>query len=83
MTKRLPRKIFRFLFCKMTAVEENRLKGMLKKAVVEVSEERCDLLRDALGEGLEEIAMIRAIQEGEKTLGVSRKQIFQQLGKAA
>ncbi len=56
---------------------------MLKKAVVEVSEERCDLLRDALGEGLEEIAMIRAIQEGEKTLGVSRKQIFQQLGKAA
>ena len=67
----------------MTAVEENRLKGMLKKAVVEVLEERRDLLRDALEEGLEEIAIIRAIQEGEKTPRISRKQIFQRLEKAA
>lgn len=67
----------------MTAVEENRLKGMLKKAVVEVLEERRDLLRDAFEESLEEIAMVRAIQEGEKTPKVSRKHIFQRLEKAA
>jgi len=67
---------------KMTALEEDRLKGMLKKAMVEVLEERGDLLRDALEEGLEEIAMIRAIQEGEKTSRISRKHVFQRLEKA-
>jgi hypothetical protein len=66
----------------MTALEEDRLKGMLKKAMVEVLEERGDLLRDALEEGLEEIAMIRAIQEGEKTSRISRKHVFQRLEKA-
>jgi len=40
------------------------------------------LLRDALEESLEEIAMVRAIQEGEKTPKVTRKHIFRHLEKA-
>ena len=60
----------------MKVTEERRLKGLLKDAVVEVLEERRDLLRDALQESLEDVALVRAIQEGEKSRLVSRKQVF-------
>jgi hypothetical protein len=60
----------------MTAIEERRLKALLKSAVVEVLEERNDLLRDAVKESLEDVAMLRAIREGEKSKLVSRKKSF-------
>ena len=61
----------------MTAVEERRIKVLLKDAVVEVLEERHDLLREALQESLEDMAMLKAIQAGEKSPLVSRKKVFQ------
>jgi hypothetical protein len=67
----------------MTAVEERRLKGLLKTAVAEVLEERQDLLRDALRESFEEMALIRAIQLGEKSPLTSRRKIFQRFERAA
>ena len=67
----------------MTAVEENRLKGLLKTAVAEVLEERQDLLRDALRESLEDVAIIRAIQLGEKSPVITRKKVFRRLQPAA
>ena len=67
----------------MTAVEEHRLKGLLKTAVAEVLEERQDLLRDAMRESSEDVAMIRAIQLGEKSPVTSRKKIFQRFERAA
>jgi len=67
----------------MTAIEERRLKGLLKTAVAEVLEERRDLLRDALREGLEDMALIRAIQVGERSPLATRKKIFQRLERAA
>jgi hypothetical protein len=67
----------------MTAVEERRLKGLLKTAVAEVLAERQDLLRDALSESLEDMSMIRAIQAGEKSPIISRKKIFRRLDRAA
>ena len=67
----------------MTAVEERRLKVLLKDAVVEVLEERHDLLREALQESLEDLAMLRAIRDGEKSRPVSRKKILQRLARAA
>jgi hypothetical protein len=66
----------------MTAVEERRLKGLLKTAVAEVLEERQDLLRDALRESMEDVAMIRAIQAGEKSPVISRKKVFRRLERA-
>lgn len=63
----------------MTAAEERRLKGMLKTAVAEVLEERGDLLRAAVRESFEDVALVRAIQHGEKTPLTSRRKIFQQL----
>ena len=67
----------------MTAVEERRLKGLLKNAVTEVLEERGDLLRDAVRESFEDVALVRAIQQGEKSPLASRRKIFQRLERAA
>jgi hypothetical protein len=67
----------------MTVVEERRLKVLLKDAVTEVLEERRDILRAAVQESLEDAAMFRAIQAGEKSRPVSRNKIFQRLARAA
>lgn len=67
----------------MTTLEERRIKSLLKDAVVEVLEERHDLLREALQESLEDVAMLRAIQDGEKSRLMSRKEIFQRLARRA
>jgi hypothetical protein len=67
----------------MTAVEERRIKVLLKDAVVEILEERHDLLREALQESLEDMAVLKAIQQGEKTRLTSRGKIFQRLARAA
>ena len=66
----------------MTTVEERRIKVLLKDAVVEVLEERQDLLREALQESLEDMAMLKAIRDGEKSRITNRKKIFQRLGRA-
>ena len=66
----------------MTVLEENRLKSLLKDAVVEVLQERQDLLRAALLESWEDLAMLKAIQEGEKSRLTSREKIFQRLARA-
>lgn len=67
----------------MTAVEERRLKGLVKNAVAEVLEEHRELLREAVRETLEDAAMLRAIQSGEKSPRVSRRKIFQRLNRPA
>ena len=67
----------------MTALEQRQLKTLLKDAVVEVLKERHDLLRDALQESIEDLAMLKAIQAGEKTRIVSRRRILQRLNRAA
>lgn len=67
----------------MTVTEERRLKVLLKDAVTEVLEERQDILRAALQESLEDMAMLKAIQDEEKSPLISRKKIFQRLARAA
>ena len=67
----------------MTALEARRIKTLLKEVVVEVLEERQDLLREALRNSLEDVAMLRAIREGEKSRLTSRKKILQRLARTA
>ena len=55
---------------------DRQLKEALKAALVEVLEERPDLLRDVLAEVMEDIALARAIQEGEASGLVSRDEVF-------
>ena len=67
----------------MTAVEERRLKGLLKTALTEILQERQDLLRDAIRESFEDVALLRAIQLGDKTPLISRRKILQRLERGA
>ena len=59
--------------------DESQLKEAMKAALVEVLEERADLLREVLTEVLEDIALVRAIQEGESSGQVSRDEVFRLL----
>ena len=67
----------------MTALQERRIKVLVKDAVVEVLEERHDLIRQALQESLEDLAMLRAIHCGEKSRLTTRKKIFRRLTRMA
>jgi ribosomal protein L12E/L44/L45/RPP1/RPP2 len=58
------------------AVSEERLKALLKAAVVEVLEERRELVRDLIEEALEDIAMARAIDEGASTKTVDPAEVY-------
>jgi hypothetical protein len=66
----------------MTAIEEHQLKGIFKSAVIEVLEERPDLLRDAMRESFEDMAMLHAIHVGEKSPLVGGQRIFRRLERA-
>ncbi len=46
-------------------VSEEQLKEVVKNAIVEVLEERGELIRNIVEEALEDIGMSKAIQEGE------------------
>ena len=58
---------------------EAQLKDALKSAVIELLEERPDLLRDVLAAVLEDVALVHAIQEGEASGPVSRDEVFRLL----
>lgn len=58
------------------SIEENRLKELLKTAIVEVFEERRDLVLDLFEEALEDVALGHAIEEGEQSPMVSREEVF-------
>jgi hypothetical protein len=58
------------------AMDDARLKALFKTALVELLEERKDLLRDVIEETLEDIALTRAIEEGRRTEEVSRAEVI-------
>ncbi len=63
-----------------TVIEsDKRLKEVFKSAIVEVLQERRDLVREILDEIIEDIAFSRAIAEGEQTPRVSRESVFEVL----
>jgi len=68
----------------MATVIDNsdELKEVFKSALVEVLQERQDLVHELLDEVIEDIAFSRAIEEGEDSPAVSREQIFEHLESA-
>lgn len=62
--------------------DEAKLKKLLKAAVVEVLEERRDLVRDALAEAVEDMGMVKAIKIGSQSRAIARTEIFKILRKA-
>lgn len=57
-------------------VDDNKLKELIKQAIIEAIEEKKELVQELLVEALEDVAMIHAIQDREDTGFVDRKEIF-------
>lgn len=57
-------------------LDDDRLKELFKKALLEVLEERRELLRDIVEETMEDIALARAIEQGQRTPEVGRTEVF-------
>ncbi len=57
-------------------IDDSKIKKLFKQAIIEAIEEKKDVVHDLLVDAMEDIAMIRAIQEGENTDSVSKKEIF-------
>ncbi len=55
---------------------EEQLKEVFKAAIVEVLQERKELVCDLLEEIFEDIAFSKAIYEGEETPVISREELF-------
>ncbi len=59
-----------------TSMSQDQLKDLIKAAVAEALEERRDLLHEIVEEALEDVALARAIEEGESTELIERAEIF-------
>lgn len=56
--------------------DNDKLKELIKQAIIEAMQERKDLVHDLLVEAMEDLAMIHAIQNGEETPPASRQEVF-------
>lgn len=61
------------------SLDETRVKELFKQALLEVLQERKDLIYDVLAEVMEDFALAKAIQEGEFTEYVPREEVLQAL----
>ena len=66
-----------------TTLDEKQLKDLFKQAILELFQERKDLLYDVFAEALEDLAITNAIKEGEVSETVSRSEVFDILGSVA
>jgi hypothetical protein len=57
-------------------IDEERLRDLLKSALVEALEEHRDLVLDIVEEALEDIALARAVEQGLASESVSRDEVF-------
>jgi hypothetical protein len=61
------------------SVEEMHLKDLLKEAILELMQERRDDLEEIFAEVIEDLALARAIEEGESTETVAKAEVLQAL----
>jgi len=57
-------------------LDEGQIKESVKQALVELLQERKDLIYDLVTEIVEDYALARAIKEGEQTPKVSREKVL-------
>lgn len=58
---------------------DNQVKSLFKQSMIELIREQRDLFVDLFAEAIEDLAFVKAIEEGEATESVSREAIFQLL----
>jgi hypothetical protein len=56
--------------------DEEKLKDLLKSALVEALEEQRALVQDIVEEAMEDIALARAIEQGLDSESISRDEVF-------
>ena len=59
-----------------TLIDDGKLKQLLKEALIEAIEEKKNVFYDLIVDAVEDIAIVRAIQEGENTETISKQEIF-------
>ena len=64
-------------------LNSSQLKELIKAAIVEILQEQKEVFTDLIAEVMEDIALAKAIEEGESTEPVSRETIFKILGQQA
>lgn len=57
-------------------MDENRLKELMKQAMMEMLEDRKEVIYELFSEIIEDIGLARAIEEGEETDSVDRREVF-------
>ncbi len=62
------------------SAKDAHLKDLLKQAMLELFEERRDLLSEIVVEALEDAGMVNAIKEGQATYTVDKKDVLKTLG---
>jgi hypothetical protein len=62
-----------------TALDEAQIKFLFKQAIRELLQEERELIYELFVEALEDVALARAIEEGESSEPVSRAEVFQVL----
>ena len=70
-----------FYIMETILANEADLKRIFKSALIEALEEKKDLFNDLFREVAEDVALAKAIEEGEKTKKVSRSEVFAVLEK--
>ena len=58
-------------------IADKKIKDLFKQAIIEAIEEKKELFHDLLLEVMEDLAMVRAIQDGENSGPAKRNEIFQ------
>lgn len=59
-----------------TILNTNQLKELIKIAIIEILQEQKEVFTDLIIEAMEDIALVKAIEEGKSTEIVSREAIF-------
>ena len=59
-----------------TLIDDGKLKQLLKEALIETIEEKRNIFHDLIVDAVEDIGILRAIQEGEYTETVSKQEVF-------
>ena len=64
-------------------IDENKMKRLMKEALIETLQEQRTVFQDMITEAIEDIALINAIRQGANTESVSRTDVFDILDEPA
>lgn len=66
----------------VVSMDEERVKELLKQALMEVLQERKEMVYELLAEVIEDLALVNAIEEGKSTQTIQRAEVMEILESA-